>query len=122
MVKDTTNMTFGVGNEKCLTSQNVKGIFHHNLNIQNPLAKNPLYLNIFSNVPYLWKLVYDESFEECPLFYDDVLCWPPTPTNSTHSIPCTIALQTLLNEYHVISEDGKLIFGVDVENSFVRPL
>ena len=64
----------------------------------------------FSNFLCLCKLDYDENFEECPLFYDEVLCWPPTPVNSTHSIPCTIALQTLLNEYHVISEDGKFIF------------
>ena len=49
------------------------------------------------------------KFGECPLFYDEVLCWPPTAINSTHSIPCTIALQTLLNEYHIISEDGKRI-------------
>ena len=60
----------------------------------------------------------DLSTAECPLFYDDVLCWPPTPLNSTHRISCTIALQTLLNEYHVISEDGKIIVKFGAQNAF----
>ena len=60
----------------------------------------------------------DGSTDECPLFYDDVLCWPPTPINSTHRIYCTIALQTLLNEYHVISEDGKIILKLDAKMIF----
>ena len=50
------------------------------------------------------------------MFYDEVLCWPPTQINSTQSISCTVALQTLLNEYHVISEDGKITFIIKNHN------
>ena len=52
------------------------------------------------------------KFEACPLFYDDVLCWPPTPINSTHRISCTIALKALDFGIHIISEDGKRTYNI----------